>query len=85
MGELEQVTGITQPGLSQQLGVLRKAGLVDTRKDAKLVYYTIADAQIVAVLNAISAFVPKRAERLGAETQATTVSAPGAANFARMF
>ncbi len=37
VGEIEQVTAISQPGLSQQLGVLRKAGLVDTRKEAKLV------------------------------------------------
>ncbi|WP_155647654.1 ArsR/SmtB family transcription factor, partial [Erythrobacter donghaensis] len=38
VGEIEQATGIGQPALSQQLGVLRKAGLVVTRKDAKLVF-----------------------------------------------
>ncbi|WP_076070558.1 ArsR/SmtB family transcription factor [Sphingomonas montana] len=41
VGEIEQATGVGQPGLSQQLGVLRKADLVHTRKDAKLVIYRL--------------------------------------------
>jgi len=40
VGEIEEASGIGQPALSQQLGVLRKAGLVETRKDAKLVFYS---------------------------------------------
>jgi DNA-binding transcriptional ArsR family regulator len=42
VGELETLTGIGQPGLSQQLAILRKAALVTTRRAAKLVYYSIA-------------------------------------------
>lgn len=42
VGELEALTGVSQPGLSQQLAVLRKAELVRTRRDAKLVYYSLA-------------------------------------------
>ena len=42
VGELETLTGIGQPGLSQQLAILRKAALVNTRRAAKLVYYSIA-------------------------------------------
>lgn len=41
VGEIERVTSIRQPALSQQLAVLRDAGLVDTRRDAKLVYYSL--------------------------------------------
>ena len=32
VGEIEAITGIGQPGLSQQLAVLRKANLVLTRR-----------------------------------------------------
>jgi DNA-binding transcriptional ArsR family regulator len=84
VGEIEQVTRIGQPALSQQLGVLRKAGLVTTRKDAKLVFYTIADQQIGGVL--------ARLAMLGGDANAhamppaiTETPAPGVANFARMF
>ena len=42
VGELEVLTGTGQPGLSQQLAILRKAGLVATRRAAKQVYYSIA-------------------------------------------
>lgn len=42
VGEIEALTGIGQPGLSQQLGVLRKAELVQTRRSAKQVYYSVA-------------------------------------------
>jgi DNA-binding transcriptional ArsR family regulator len=42
VGELEALTGIGQPGLSQQLAILRKAELVTTRRAAKQVYYSVA-------------------------------------------
>lgn len=42
VGELEAMTGVGQPGLSQQLAILRKAELVQTRRDAKLVFYSLA-------------------------------------------
>ncbi|MEE4316270.1 MAG: metalloregulator ArsR/SmtB family transcription factor [Erythrobacter sp.] len=82
VGEIEQVTGIGQPGLSQQLGVLRKAGLVDTRKDAKLVFYAIAGEQIGAVTAAIAALAPGIA--LTTDPEPLRTPAPGVANFARM-
>lgn len=41
VGELEALTGITQPGLSQQLTILRKAELVKTRRESKLVFYSV--------------------------------------------
>jgi DNA-binding transcriptional ArsR family regulator len=83
VGEIEQITGIAQPGLSQQLGVLRKAGLVDTRKHAKLVFYAVSAAQIGAVIAALAALAPGLAD-----TPESAVPlrrpAPGVANFARM-
>lgn len=84
VGEIEAATGISQPGLSQQLGVLRKAGLVETRKDAKLVFYALADEQIVGTLGRIAALLPV-ANATPDRSAPTDTPAPGVANFARMF
>lgn len=60
VGELETLTGIGQPGLSQQLGILRKVELVQTRRDAKLVYYSLAPetlestARLLCALSGVS-------------------------------
>jgi DNA-binding transcriptional ArsR family regulator len=40
---IDEATGIGQPALSQQLGELRKSGMVSTRRQAKQVYYSLAD------------------------------------------
>ncbi len=53
VGELEVLLGIIQPTLSQQLAVLRREGLVDTRRDGKQVYYRISSPQALAVINTL--------------------------------
>ena len=53
MRELEAMVGILQPTLSQQLGVLRDEGLVNTRRDGKNIYYSIASPQTLAVLKVL--------------------------------
>jgi len=50
VGDLEERTGIHQPTLSQQLGVLRAEGLADTRRDGKQIFYSLADPGALAVL-----------------------------------
>ena len=50
---LETMTGIRQPTLSQQLGVLRDEGLVETRRDGKFVIYRIASPPALAVLQTL--------------------------------
>jgi DNA-binding transcriptional ArsR family regulator len=84
VGEIEAATGISQPGLSQQLGVLRKAGLVETRKEAKLVFYALANKQIEGTLARIAALV-SGADASPDRTSPSETPAPGVANFARMF
>lgn len=87
VGEIEQVTGITQPGLSQQLGVLRKAGLVETRKHAKLVFYAVASEQIGTITAALAQLAPGLASGIApafANPAPLRTPAPGVANFARM-
>lgn len=55
VGELEAALGIGQPTLSQQLTVLRNEALVSTRRDGKNIYYTLASAQALAVLQVLHA------------------------------
>jgi len=53
VGELEEILGIVQPTLSQQLTVLRDEELVSTRRDGKNIYYQIASPQVLAVMNVL--------------------------------
>lgn len=41
--ELEGLLSLSQPTVSQQLARLRLDGLVETRREGKVVYYSIAD------------------------------------------
>lgn len=50
VGELQPEVGIELSHLSQQLGVLRRAGLVETRKVGQTVRYSIRDPQLVELL-----------------------------------
>ena len=42
VGELEGLVEIEQPTLSQQLTVLRKEGLVKTRREGRQIYYSLS-------------------------------------------
>ncbi|MDX5297601.1 MAG: metalloregulator ArsR/SmtB family transcription factor [Gammaproteobacteria bacterium] len=53
VSELEALVGIQQPTLSQQLGVLRREGLVETRRDGKQIFYRISSPQALAVINTL--------------------------------
>ncbi|GAB4056909.1 metalloregulator ArsR/SmtB family transcription factor [Uliginosibacterium sediminicola] len=50
VGELEELLDIRQPTLSQQLGVLRTEGLVNTRRDGKRIFYSVADQRVLQIL-----------------------------------
>jgi ArsR family transcriptional regulator len=49
VGELQPLVGIESSHLSQQLGVLRRAGLVTTRKEGSVVY-ALKDPLVAEVL-----------------------------------
>ncbi|MEY3626828.1 MAG: hypothetical protein RL163_1327 [Pseudomonadota bacterium] len=53
VGELEQMLGIVQPTLSQQLTVLREEQLVSTRREGKGIYYSINSPQALAVIQTL--------------------------------
>ena len=50
VSEIQPFVGLEPSHLSQQLGVLRRAGVVSTRKDGPLVIYSIRDPQLVELL-----------------------------------
>ena len=81
VGEIDGAAGIGQPTLSQQLAVLRKAGLVTTRKEAKLVYYSLERDRLDALAEAIGGLTGGVAR---SAIPAPRKASAGAANFARL-
>lgn len=53
VSELEERLGIQQPTLSQQLTVLRQEQLVSTRRDGRLIFYSIASKEAMAVMRVL--------------------------------
>ena len=51
VSELEELLDLHQPTLSQQLGVLRSEGVVNTRRDGKRIYYSVADQKVLELLS----------------------------------
>ncbi len=54
VGELEKMTGVRQPTLSQQLGILRDEGLVATRREGKYIFYGLASHEVIQVMKTLS-------------------------------
>jgi DNA-binding transcriptional ArsR family regulator len=50
VSDLEKLVGVRQPTLSQQLTILRTENLVNTRREGKLIYYSIASQQALAIM-----------------------------------
>ncbi|MBF7682385.1 helix-turn-helix transcriptional regulator [Acinetobacter sp. B5B] len=56
VSEIEHKTKILQPTLSQQLMILRKNGVVTTRRSGKQIFYSIKDPRFHTILNKVSQF-----------------------------
>lgn len=84
VSDIEVVTGVAQPGLSQQLAVLRKADLVGTRRENKQVFYRLNQerfAELSALFDSFAGTVAVPREQAAA---ASLASGGGAAMFARI-
>lgn len=60
---LEDLLGIRQPGLSQQLAELREAGLIEGRKEGRQIFYRLADprvAELIATMHRLFCAPPKK-------------------------
>jgi len=53
VGDLEAALDIHQPTLSQQLGVLRTEEIVNTRREGKRIFYSVADPNVMQVLEVL--------------------------------
>jgi len=53
VSELEEILGIFQPTLSQQLTVLREEQLVSTRREGKQIFYQLKDLKVMAVMQVL--------------------------------
>lgn len=50
---LAQATGLSQPAISHHLKKLRDSNLVETRRDAQTIYYSLHGPQVEAVLRTL--------------------------------
>jgi DNA-binding transcriptional ArsR family regulator len=55
VGALNQKIPLSQPALSQHLGVLRSDGLVKTRREAQTIYYRVAPGPTMEVIRVLHA------------------------------
>ena len=52
-GELTDLTELSPSALSQHLALLRRAGLVTTRRDAQTIYYALGDADVHTLMRCL--------------------------------
>jgi DNA-binding transcriptional ArsR family regulator len=53
VSEIERILALRQPAVSQQLARLRADGLVDTRREGKNIYYSIARPEVRHVIETL--------------------------------
>lgn len=53
VGELAERVELGQSALSQHLGKMRALTLVKTRRDGQTIYYSLASAEVAAILNTL--------------------------------
>lgn len=53
VGELQQNSALSQSAFSQHLTVLRKFGMVKTRKEAQQVFYSLADPRVESLIQSL--------------------------------
>lgn len=60
VSELQTRIGVEGPALSQQLAVLRRAGLVTTRKQGNNIFYSISAPEVAELLKVARRFLTAR-------------------------
>jgi len=91
VGEIEAATRVGQPALSQQLAELRRAGLVETRRAAKQVFYRLAGRDVLLCVKGVEAMVDREgdlatalADILAKPETKLGLESSGAASFAKL-
>ena len=65
VGRLAQAIGATQPNVSQHLGVLRAAGIVEAERDGREVRYRLTDPDVMVACGVMRGVLERRLTRLG--------------------
>lgn len=69
VGDLQAALGLDSSGTSQHLGLLRKHGILDSRREGTSVYYRIKDSRMLQLLEVarqiLSAILTQSQELLG--------------------
>ena len=55
VGELERAVGLSQSGISQHLAVLRREGVVSSRRIRQTVLYSLASRDVITVMGTLHA------------------------------
>lgn len=53
VSELEEILTMPQAAVSQQLARLRMEGLVNSRRDGRLIYYSLRDDEVSGIISAL--------------------------------
>lgn len=70
---LAQQVGLSQPALSHHLKKLREAGLIEPRRDAQTIYYSLKGGEVRAILGTLYQLYCAPAEQ-GAQTEHENVN-----------
>lgn len=54
VGELEKIVKLSQSALSQHLARLRREGIVDTRRNAQMIHYSLSHKAVESVMRCLS-------------------------------
>jgi DNA-binding transcriptional ArsR family regulator len=63
VNSIAETTGLAQPAVSQHLRKLRDAGVVETRRDAQTIYYSLSDPATTQVLQTLYGIYCAQTER----------------------
>lgn len=74
VGELVELVGSCQGRVSNHLACLKQCGFVNTRRQGKFIYYSIADERVRHILEISQAMIADNAERIWACTRVSTSS-----------
>ena len=55
VGEVQEIVEIPGPTLSHHLDVLRRAGLLESRKEERYIYYSVQRERVTALLRLLTA------------------------------
>ena len=66
VSELVEITGRTQPNVSQHVAALARVGFVAARREGNRVFYRVSDPYVVRICEAVCDGMAERVQREGA-------------------